>query len=303
VDAVWNLVVESWNTLPDAAKGSVFTACATILSAGIAATVVLLQIGRQARNALRQNAHNEKMKLKLKIYEEVLEVHKAAVDAQVAYENYIRLFQTSRGVAIALKAQKIPFAVPNASIPGLIREKGACIDRAIAIILLVEQWGIIDPRIQIFRTAISSAIHDINSADTPYFNAVMPFMPMPAPTAPSQTDNPHSPPHVHDLWQPPDQQPSDALAALENAVLDEIGDLSGIIYDFQIEMQNLLLHDLFGRKIAYREPLNPNIKVIRIDRFEPLTAYFGHDTPWGRSQKEITERVRTKFVRRPDAPQ
>jgi hypothetical protein len=58
-----------------------------------------------------------------------------------------------------------------------------------------------------------------------------------------------------------------------------------------IEMQMVLLHELFEKSVKRCIPINPKYKVIRLDQYDELMAYFD-TTPWGIHQKEIDAQVR-----------
>ena len=63
-------------------------AIATVVAGVIGALVVVWQIGRQARDAIRQTRHNETLKLKLKVYEEIIATCRSASDAVVNLSSY-----------------------------------------------------------------------------------------------------------------------------------------------------------------------------------------------------------------------
>ena len=70
-------------------------------------------------------------------------------------------------------------------------------------------------------------------------------------------------------------------------------DLGACLSDFQVEMQNILVGGLFESRIAYRSPIDPTSKVIRLDRSVELKRYFENETKWGRHLKQVDEELRS----------
>ena len=76
-------------------RPAVITGGATLIAALFGFTAVFIQIGRQARNAIKQNKLNEALKLKVQIYEETLKVSRKAQDAVSDFTSYLRNFSTT----------------------------------------------------------------------------------------------------------------------------------------------------------------------------------------------------------------
>ena len=60
-------------------------------------------------------------------------------------------------------------------------------------------------------------------------------------------------------------------------------------------MQNILLSELFQRVLPAREPLDPNLKVVKLDKYAELDKFFNEQTEWGRNKARIQEEVRASF--------
>jgi len=63
-DPLWGLDPAIW--------AAIIGAIVTIVVAGVSASVVVWQIGKQARAAIEQSRDNERLNLKVKIYEEIV---------------------------------------------------------------------------------------------------------------------------------------------------------------------------------------------------------------------------------------
>ena len=70
--------------------------------------------------------------------------------------------------------------------------------------------------------------------------------------------------------------------------------MQNVIFDFQVEMQNLSLGGLFEGKAKRREPIDPKYVVVRIDRHDELLRHFETQTAWGRDKAETEASVRAK---------
>ena len=127
-------------------------------------TAIVLQIGRQARHAIKQNRDNEATKLKLQVYSQIIETCDSVTNAGVQFTGYIRSFLMAIGAARASQQAGLPFALPRARFPELLDMEQAAALSAIKIITTIEQWRIIDPRMDVFVTAINVALYDSRQA-------------------------------------------------------------------------------------------------------------------------------------------
>lgn len=174
---LWDAVRAIWDAIPKETQAAIIGAAATLAVGVLGALAIVWQIGRQAHNAIRQNRHNETLKLKLKVYEEIIATCRVASDAVVNLSSYVRLFHTNVVLYWQIAQQRVAPVIPDARVPRLIEKKTAADTAAVEIVSLTERWQIIDPRIQIFRVAVGAAIYDINATWQPYFNVALARMP------------------------------------------------------------------------------------------------------------------------------
>jgi hypothetical protein len=166
----------------------------------IGALVVFCQIGRQARNAIKQNRHNEALKLRLEVYKDIIAISREASDAISDLSAFIRKFQSALALARQTQTELGGYAVPATHPSQLIDKKSRLSSSNIRVMAITETWQIIDPKIDIFRTAINAALYDIDAAYQPYFDAAYHAMPIDAPVGkwePPSADalQPHPSPH------------------------------------------------------------------------------------------------------------
>jgi hypothetical protein len=151
------------------------------------------------------------------------------------------------------------------------------------LVILIERWQIVDPRLNVFKLAFGSALHDIRDAWTP-LNRIVGTVVGPAPGI-----------------GPPPPVPKLVLSDVKTAstqVIDAASKLSAWVADFQLEMQAFALSGLFKNRVAHRVPLDPDYFVIRLDQAKALTEYFETRTAWGREIVAINARTKAIIAQR-----
>ena len=269
---------------------AIITGGATLITALLAAGMIVFQLGRQSRNALAQSAHTERVKLKLQIYEDILGTCSAQSEAELALSSPIRQL---RWACLPCWREPAKFGgyvpVAQTTVQELMRLQSAASEEAIKIVILTEQWRIVEPRLDVFQLAMNVALHDVRVRWDAFWQAA-------APVLPPVNVNPQT-----GIWTPPDDA---ALAQLQeqcDLVLDALGTMSMYVSDFQVEMQNLLLADLFGHKVEHRKPIDPRKFVVRLDERDSLVRRFKRDSAWGRLEQETNERVRNRLAAADDS--
>lgn len=288
---MWDAIKVAWSGLPKELQGAVIGAGATVVAAMFAATfgavAVFWQIGRQARSAIRQNQHNEALKLKLEVYKEIVPICRDAISADVGLSSYIQQFKIEVALFGQMTQAGLEWPVPKARLPILLEKKGATDRSLIEIISVTERWQIIDPRIEIFRIAINAAKHDVDAAFQAYFKAAGPITPHEISTGKLRP------------WNPPDEETGRQFAAAASGIFDALMTLGSYIYDFQIEMQNALVGELFKQKLPARKPIVSGAIVIQLDRHMELAIHFDKNTAWGQDKARVEGNIRAAQLDKP----
>src|SRR6266446_1044408 len=107
-----NWLVTFWNELTPNVQAAVISALVTMLTATGGAMLVIWQIGRQGRNALNANRAAEQQKLKLRIYEQIVESCAHASDAEIALSTYVRNYAMQLENCRNAANSGIPFRPP-----------------------------------------------------------------------------------------------------------------------------------------------------------------------------------------------
>jgi hypothetical protein len=152
------------------------------------------------------------------------------------------------------------------------------------LIVEFECWSIAFPGLSVFQVALNAAAYDVRQSFPPLFSALLQILPMDPP--PGQVG--------HTIVHPPPSP--EAISALKSLLeeykeaMDEIG---CYIHDLTIEAQNNLLHGLFERRVAPRQPLDPRRWVISTipEKAQGLIRYFETETAWGKNQAVINADV------------
>ncbi|MBI3451839.1 MAG: hypothetical protein HY057_03225 [Rhodospirillales bacterium] len=256
----------------------------TVTSAVLGALVVVWQIGKQARYAIAQNRHNEALKLKLEIYKEIVAVCRDTSRACNDLSAYGPRFYAEVELSSKMKSDEgRSFFVPKEPIPVLRNRNIVLAQKLIEIMGLAERWQIIDPRIEVIIKATLAAKYDIDNAYKKYEAIVFKIMPLePRKSKPNVTEF---------YWKTPNEDTIAQLKNIGDRLVNALLDFLGYIYDFQVEMQNLLLGELFQHKLPAREPLGHDSIVIRLDRYKELMEYFDQKSAYGRDISRIEKKI------------
>src|SRR5262249_42360406 len=152
-----------------------------VITAAIAAAGLIYQIGRQFRHAIDQDRDNERQKLKLEVYKELVELCRRATEAEVALSTYVRVFESGATVARNLARQGQPPLIPQARIPRLFEIRKHLDDSFVELIFFTERWAIIEPRVIVFKTAFNVAAHSFRTKYEAYSQFVWPLTPVELP--------------------------------------------------------------------------------------------------------------------------
>jgi hypothetical protein len=191
--------------------------------------------------------------------------------------------------AATMHSAGLAWQAPNARFPELSSLSHEMTMAAIAIIIAIEQWGIIDPRMDIFKTAINVVLHDLR---TSFFKNGVPLFVRTMPVDNQATGQIFP-------WTIPPQPIIEEISTVSQKIADHAMDLGSLIDDFQREMQNLLLGDLFDHRVPPRVPLDPSKTVVRLAAHEELKRFFESETDWGREKATIEAAVRASFDTKP----
>jgi hypothetical protein len=258
-------------------QSALIEAGATLLAAVLGFWFVARQIKHEARLALHQ-----------RVYEQVVGACGPASPVTIDFSDFLRQVQQELEGFAASEKTTADYQRVRSRIPELLQRKSQMADTQIAVIGMIERWLIVDPRINVFKLAFSASMHETWDEFFPkYFSLVMDKLPADLHRENESTivlpPKPCTPEELH------------AIRFLGEKMIAESENFLGYLYDFQVEMQRLLLRDLFKHDLPVREPIDPNIIVLNLRNHRALTKLFIEETAWGRYMKAIEDDTRRKF--------
>jgi hypothetical protein len=277
-------LIHLFQSIDPALKPAVIGAFSTFAAAFFGFGGVMLTLAAQGRNSRNSIAETERRKLKAAMYEDALLVSRDMVDAAIELSNGLRIMGLQ--IRAASEAAEISqnYNLPVARFPALNASYSRFSDASIKIVSLIENRRIIDPRLIIFRTALSSVLHD--TRDLMFVKMVSDVM-----TA-LPVDNPAGGIFP---YSPPIRARAKAISDLAEIFADTLGDAVAYSDDLLVALQNLLLGDLFKKKVSPRRPIAPSKRVITLERAKELEHWFRTSTPWGKQTNQVEAEVSARF--------
>jgi hypothetical protein len=272
-----------WAAADPEIRAAIIGAVATCATGALGFGAVIAQIGAQGRANRRNVAESERRRLKTELYEQTVAVCATLQDANITFSNAMRLLGQSILYAAQVKAEGGGIPLNVARMQTIMDSHSAMSNAATDFIFLIERRQIIDPRLLVFRTAISVALYEIDQL----YNKQ--FVPIAIPLLPADL------PNGQVIFNPPDVSAAQAFHQLTTNIANETGAITTCIEDFLIEMQNLLLGDLFKNRAKHRVPIDPAARVIRLDQADELEREFLTNTPWGKHVAHWEQRARLAF--------
>lgn len=97
-------------------------------------------------------------------------------------------------------------------------------------------------------------------------------------------------------YTPPPIDSAAKVKHLCDTACELLVDATSYTEDYTVELQNALLGDLFGTRVPHRVPLDPQSKVITLDRAEELERFFETSTAWGKNMAEVNDRTKASLA-------
>lgn len=273
-----------WSGFGSETKAAIIGAASTVGVGLIGFGGLILQMqtqGKQSRDAINEN---ERRRLKAAMYEDAVLVCRELADNAIELANALLMMMLQVEYAAQAHQNGQPYDPPVARYPVLLEKYAQFSDAALKFIFLVENRRIVDPRILIFRTAMSVVLHDTRKLmHSEFVVKVMTSIPAQLP------DGSIFP------YTPPSMQHAAVIKQLCERFIAGLDDAVVYTGDFLIELQNALLGDLFAKQVAHRKPLDPTMKVITLDNADELDRWFAASTDWGREMARLDSETAARF--------
>lgn len=257
----------------------------TLLGILVGIVIVIYQLGRQHRNELKLQRENYGEQLRLSIYQQFSRIMDAAVHKQIdsyLYASRILIHVQTYCDAVKKGGSHSPLKDRTEELSKLHYD---LLKTVVEVIFLIERNQIVDPRLNIFRIAISAAHHDMMETFRPLFLFLLKILPY-------EISRPDGSNIIVNVINPSDDQINE-LERLLAAYTAANFDMGCYLHDLSVELQNTLLSNLFPNKVPRRKPLDPKFKVISTeqDEIERLQKYFEEETDWGKTKKRTEQDV------------
>ena len=256
----------------------------TFLGIIVAAAMIIYQLGQQHKNETARLNENFKGQLKLQIYQDFSQRLTTASDAAGAAGFYATTSHTHSVIFTKQVAQGLnPQPIVDRALQ-LLDKNSLAANEATEVVFLVEKYYIVHPDLDIFRTAICSAVHDLHAAFHVLFDFMLSHFPVDAHEPSGATIG-----NVKALAE----AELATLHQLTSAYQDAAMDLDCYLMDMRVELQTLLLGHLFANTVPRRRPSDPSKRVITLDPagIKSLRQHFLKNTDWGKravaSQLEV----------------
>lgn len=274
-----------WQGLDASMQAAIVGLGGTVLTALIALFGIAWQLGSQRKQSNEAIAENERRKLKAAMYEDAVKITREMVDASIALSTPLRILALQVRAVAAAAAEGRQFTPPQISVNDMLQLWRETQETVLSFIFLVEERRFIDPRLIVFRSAMNSAIH--NASEAMYGKLFVQMVKVVQHQLPNGEWSPYTAPSVEVASQ---------FSEISETLLASLDETSCYGADFLVELQNVLLGDLFGHPVAHRSPIDPNSKVISLAHFVELEDWFNNSTPWGKECARVEAETQQRLA-------
>lgn len=274
-----------WSGLGPETKAALIGAIATIGVGIVGFGGLILQMRSQGKQSRQSIAENERRRLNTAMYDDAVMVCREVAGTSIELANAIRMMMLQVQYAAQAHQNGQPYDLPAARYSKILEKYGQVSNAILKFIFLVENSRFIDPRMLIFRTAMSVVLHDTRKlTDSEFVVNVTAWIPAQLP------DGSIFP------YTPPSMQHAAVIRQLCERFIASLDDAVMYTEDFLVELQNALLGDLFGKVIKHRKPLDPTKKVITFQQADELEQWFATSTEWGRAIARVEAETPARFL-------
>ncbi len=252
-----------------------------LLTAFIAVWVAYLGF----KHALKRQAKDYQHQFQIRTYEEILKPINEALDQSSTYMALLNGFASQ--VSLNYMAQQEGYSPTDLKRrpEDYIHKHHEYLKSLVRLMKSLESILIIDPKLKIFITAISSVHWDISecrdqiSQDT-YSYLVKDLVG-------KNGENIQVPPESVTLEE------KERIAKVVTDMNEIMIDGTCYIMDLQIELQNLLLGEVYGgKKLKHREPVDPKKIAISLENYDALKRHFKENHPLGQEQDRLVATIK-----------
>ncbi len=251
--------------------------------------VIIWQVNSQNRANFQLQQETIKNDLERTLHSQIEEKLVKLSNAQLKASSYAHKIYSALQSKCSLSKMGVEFNIQEdcTKFAELNFKVSNCVNK---LMLVIEQYEIIKPEIRIFITALNATVYDIYKPFNALHSEACKFIPIDIKYENVNQINfiKRPLPNIDELKK------IERLAKNYNSVLLNI---ATVVYDLRIEIQNVLLGNLFKKKLNSREPGDPKYIVVKTDKksLKKLKKYFYEKTSWGNSIKQAKLRKRPSY--------
>ena len=256
--------IVAWFQLQPSALQPAILSAATVVSLFVLGFLTIAGTAWANRRNTLKAARDQQ---KLEIYKSILKDIDAAADAQLDASSFAGTAAMMLRIQADMVAGGVPWGMPRERLQQFDQFHRAQTRKFSVLHGFLEQWAILDPRLEAFRKAFGYQSFATLEAATALSGALRFALPV---------DNPDGGVFP---YSPPSREQAEALSQVAARYQREGSLLGAYISDLNVELQPLLLGHLFGRRIVRRDPPDPTQFAIRLDRHRQIVRHF-QNTPF-----------------------
>lgn len=260
------LLVFTFGFLGSSSSGEIAQTLATIM-VGLIATVA---VSWQIYYASMQSKADHEAALKLDLYKEIANKVRLCMDPILELGSIHTEYESDMTLSELTDSRVMP-KIRYESISTKWNQKCAAVSE---IRGLIEDWIVVEPRLDFFKLAINSADYEVENQYKLYLDQVIASLPC-------DIKNGDGDSYVY--WKTIQTDTRSNILTVANKLHSDCLILLTYTIDFRDQMQMSLLKPLFpNAKISPRKPKDPKSIVLNVEKADELESYFLTQTEFGR---------------------
>lgn len=250
----------------------------------VAALIALVIAAYTYRRSLETQSEEYRKKYQLDLYRDLMQKTSLCSEKLIEFKSQLRFFREwcNHSASENYVDDQNGFFLTYDEI---FEAKDIYNESLLNLLSAIEQNRIIEPKLDIYITAIHSSTYDFNLIHPKLISILSYYL------------RTYSTEEEYFIDKPTRVFQGDIDKI--NKTLDEVNgilfELTSYIHDLTIEAQNLLLKDLFNNIVPIREPLDPKVIVLNTKNYQELKKHFLENTQWGKDKSAREERLKKTF--------
>lgn len=240
------------------------------------------------RAALKRQAKNHQHQFQFKTYEEILKPIYEAQDKSGTYMAILNGFASQVSLNYTAQQEGYPPTDLKRRPEDYIQKHHEYLKSIGRLMKSLESILIIDPKLKIFITALSSVHWDISQCWDQISQATYSYLVKDLVGKNGE--------NIQILPEPVTLEEKERIEKIVADMNEIMIDGTCYIMDLQIELQNLLLGEVYGgKKLKHRVPVAPKKRAISLENYEELKKHFKENHPLGQKQDRLIATIKEQL--------